>query len=292
VNRARAFVLAARPPTLLAVVSPVLVGSGLAAGDGVFRWDAFAATTAAAVALNIGVNFANDASDARRGADTPDRIGPARAVASGLLTPREMWAGVASVFAVATGCGIYLAAIAGWPILVIGAASLIAALGYTGGPWPYGYRALGEPFVFVFFGLAATVGSRFVHDRSAPLEAWLLAVPIGFLVTAILIANNIRDIGTDGRVGKRTLAVVLGRRRTRVLYAALVGGAFASLAVFASAGWVPRLCALGLLAAPLAVTPVRVVGRSTTGPQLVSALKANAMVHALTGALIALGAAL
>jgi 1,4-dihydroxy-2-naphthoate octaprenyltransferase len=292
VSRARAYLLAARPPTLLAVVSPVLVGSGLAADDGVFRWDAFAVTLIAAIAINIGVNYANDASDARRGADTPDRIGPTRAVASGLLSPAEMWTGVAFVFGIATGCGIYLSVIAGWPILAIGAASLVAAVGYTGGPWPYGYRALGEPFVFVFFGLVATVGSRYVHDRSAPLDAWLLALPVGFLVTAILVANNIRDIETDRRAGKRTLAVLLGRSRTRLLYGGLVGGAFAVLGIVTAAGWVPRLCSIGLLALPLAVIPVRTVSRHTAGPELVSALKANARIHVLTGALIALGAAL
>jgi 1,4-dihydroxy-2-naphthoate octaprenyltransferase len=292
VSRARAWVLAARPPTLLAAVGPVLVGGGLAAGDGVFRWDAFVVTLAAAVLINIGVNFANDASDARRGADTPDRIGPMRAVASGLISERRMWAGVAVVFGLAAAGGIYLTVIAGWPILVIGAASLVAALGYTGGPVPYGYRGLGELFVFVFFGLAGTVGSRFVHDRTAPLDAWLLAIPIGFLVTAILVANNVRDIDTDRAAGKHTLAVLLGRRRTRLLFAGLVFGAFGLLALFSAAGWVPRLCALGLLALPAAIRPVALVFRETSGPLLIGALKGTARVNALVGALVALGAAL
>ena len=289
---ARAWVLAARPPTLLAAVGPVLVGSGLAVHDGVFRWDAFVVTLVTAVLINVGVNFANDASDARRGADTPDRIGPVRAVASGLIPERRMWTGVAVVFGLAAAGGIYLTAIAGWPILVIGAASLVAALGYTGGPVPFGYRGLGEVFVFVFFGLAGTVGSRFVHDRSAPLDAWLLAIPIGFLVTAILVANNVRDIDTDRAAGKRTLAVILGRQGTRVLFAVLTLGAFVLLALFAAAGWVPRLCALGLLALPLAIRPVTAVFRETAGPALIAALKGTARVNALVGALVALGAAL
>ena len=167
----RAWLLAARPPTLLAAVAPVLVGSGLAVDDGVFRLDVFVVTLVTAVLLNIGVNFANDASDAARGADTPDRIGPPRAVAGGLITERAMWRGVAVVFGLAVTGGVYLTAVAGPWIVVIGVASIAAALGYTGGPVPYGYRALGEVFVFVFFGLVATVGSRFVHDSTAPADA-------------------------------------------------------------------------------------------------------------------------
>jgi 1,4-dihydroxy-2-naphthoate octaprenyltransferase len=203
-----------------------------------------------------------------------------------------MWAGVAGVFGVAVACGIYLTAVAGWVVVIIGIASLLAALGYTGGPLPYGYRALGEVFVFVFFGLVATVGSRFVHDGTAPGDAWLLAIPLGFLVTAILVANNVRDIDSDRRAGKRTLAVVLGRRRTRVLYGILVAGAFVALAAFVAVGWVPRLCALGLGAAPLAVPPVLVVARESEGPRLIGALKANGRLHFAFGALVALGAAL
>ncbi len=288
----RAYLLAARPPTLLAAVAPVLVGAGLAVDDGAFRWDAFVVTLAAAILINIGVNYANDVSDAHRGADTPDRIGPTRAVASGLLTPRQMWFGVAVAFGLAAAAGVYLTVIAGWVILVIGATSIVAALGYTGGPLPYGYRAMGEAFVFVFFGLAATVGSRYVHDQSAPAAAWLLAVPVGFFVTAILVANNIRDIDTDRAAGKRTLAVVLGRGGTRMLYAALVLGAFVLVAVYAGFGWVPGLCALGLAAAPLTVRPMRTIFRERSGPTLVTALKATARLNALFGALVALGAVL
>ncbi len=288
----RAYLLAARPPTLLAAVAPVLVGSGLAQHDGVFRWDAFVVTLITAVLINVGVNYANDASDAARGADTPDRIGPARAVASGLLTPRQMWTGVAMVFGLAIVGGIYLTFIAGWVILVIGAASLVAALGYTGGPFPYGYRALGEVFVFGFFGLVATVGSRYVHDMTAPAAAWLLAIPVGFLVTAILVANNVRDIDTDRATGKRTLAVVLGRAGTRVLFAVLMIGAPVVLAVCAATGWVPAWCALGLLITPLLPVPIRIVSRETTGPVLIGALKATARINALFGGLVALGALL
>ena len=274
-------------------MAPVLVGGGLAVDDGVFRWDVFLVTLAASVLINIGVNFANDASDASRGTDTAD---PHRPHQGGRqwpdLRPARMWAGVAVAFGLAAAAGVYLTCVAGWPILAIGAASLIAALGYTGGPFPYGYRGLGEVFVFVFFGLAATVGSRFAHDSTAPLDAWLLAIPVGMLVTAILVANNVRDIDTDGQTGKRTLAVMLGRSRTRHLYAVLVVGAFPLIGLFAIAGWTPGLTALGLVAAPLAVLPVRTVYRETAGPALIGALKGTARLHALVGALIGLGAAL
>ena len=291
-SRLRPWLLAARPPTLWAAVAPVLVGGGLAADDGVFRWDVFAVTLGAALLINIGVNFANDASDAHRGADTETRIGPTRAVASGLITARAMWAGVAVCFGMASLAGLYLTWVAGWPILAIGAVSLVAALGYTGGPIPYGYRGLGEVFVFLFFGLAATVGSRFAHDSTAPLDAWLLAIPIGMLVTAVLVANNVRDVDTDRTAGKRTLAVLLGRAATRRLYAVLVLGAFPLIAAWAFLHWAPAATAIACAALPLAISPVRTIYRETAGPALIGALKDTARLHAVVGALIGLGAAL
>ena len=291
-TRGRAWLLAARPATLLAVVAPVLVGSGLAAGAGVFRGDAFTVAMISALLLNTGVNFANDASDAGRGADTGSRIGPRRAVASGWITPRAMWAGVAAAFSLAAAGGIYLAFIAGWPVLAIGAAAILAALGYTGGPAPYGYRGWGEVAVFIFFGVAATVGSRFVHDSTAPLDAWLLAVPVGMTAAAILVANNVRDLETDRAAGKRTLAVILGRRLARALYGLLVLGGFPLIAWFSLAGWTPLGAVIAVAAAPLAAVPLRTVARETAGPALIGALKATALLHALTGALLAAGSAL
>lgn len=288
----RAWLIAARPPTLLAAVAPVLVGAGLARADGVLRWDAFAATLVAAVLINIAANFANDASDAHRGADSPDRIGPPRVVATGLLTARQVWIGTGIVVAIAAGLGIYLAAISSWVILVIGLASVAAMLTYTGGPWPYGYRGLGELSVFVFFGLVAVVGSRYVHDSTVTRQAWLLAVPVGFLVTAILVANNVRDIDTDRAVGKRTLAVRLGREATRALYATLVIGAFILVAAYAAAGLVHYGALLAMAAVPLAAQPVRTVLSDESGPALVTALKGTAMLHAAFGLLLAIGVAL
>ena len=217
------WVLAARPATLPAGVAAVVVGSALAGADGVFRWDAFLVTLFAAIAIQVGVNYANDLADAEKGADTAARIGPTRAVASGLLTAGQMKRGIAVSFGLAAMAGVYLIWLAGWVILAVGIVSIIAALGYTNGPIPYGYYGLGEVFVFVFFGLVATVGTRYVFDRTAPADAWLSGVSMGFLAAAILVANNVRDIETDRTAGKRTLAVMLGRQAARWMYAALVG---------------------------------------------------------------------
>ena len=185
----------------------------------------------------------------------------------------------------------HLAWISDWRLLVVGAAAIVATLTYTGGPWPYGYRGLGEVFVFVFFGLFAVVGSRFVHDATITGEAWLLAVPVGFLVTAILVANNVRDIDTDRTAGKRTLAVRLGRRRTRLLFAGLVFGAFVLIAAYAAFDLTPRLTLIALAALPLAVPPVRAVAKHEAGPELIAALKATARVHLVVGVLLAVGVA-
>jgi 1,4-dihydroxy-2-naphthoate octaprenyltransferase len=276
-------------------VVPVLVGGGLAWGAPgsqaarAFRWDAFVAALIGALAIQIAANFVNDIFDARKGADTEQRIGPTRVIAAGLLSERAVWGGTAVVVAVALAAGGYLIAIAGWVIAVIGIVSLVAMLGYVGGPKPYGYFGLGELFVFVFFGLVATVGARFVHDMTAPLDAWLLAFPIGFLVTAILVANNVRDIDTDRATGKNTLAVYLGRDRTRALFAALVWGSFGAVAVFGAAGWTPIWTLLALLAAPLGVPIVQTIYRETQGPPLIRALKGIARLHLLVGVLLTMG---
>jgi 1,4-dihydroxy-2-naphthoate octaprenyltransferase len=287
-----AWLVAARPATLLASVSPVLVGSGLAAGDGVFRWDAFAITLLTAVLLNVAVNFANDASDHARGADTVHRIGPPRAVASGLLSARQVWIGTAVVLALGCAGGIYLAAISGWVVIAIGAAAIVALLAYTGGPWPYGYHGLGELFVFGFFGPAAVVGSRYVHDATIPADAWLLAIPVGLLVTAILVVNNVRDLETDRAAGKRTLAVLIGRAPTRVLFAVLVLGTFAFIGGLAGLEVIDHGALIALTALPLAIGPIRAVATETAGEGLVAALKATARLHLVVGLLLAAGLAL
>lgn len=267
------------------------MGGGLAAGEGVFRWDAFGWAMLGALAIQVAANFANDASDARRGADTGDRLGPPRMVALGVITSTQMWAATWIAIAVAGVAGIALTLIAGPWVLIIGIASVVAMLGYVGGPAPYGYRGLGEVFVFVFFGLVATVGSRYVHDMTAPLAVWLLAVPIGMLVTAILVANNYRDIDTDAASGKRTLAVSMGRPRTRRLFMALVYGPYPLIVLFAVAGWTPLPTAFAGLLVPLANAPVRIVNARAEGPTLIRALKLTARLHLVTGLVLAAGAA-
>lgn len=286
-----AWVEAARPRTLPAAASPVLVGTGLAIGDGVFRVDAFIAALVGALAIQVAANFANDASDAARGADPADRVGPPRMVASGRVSARAMWTATWLAVAVAVAAGIWLIAIAGWVVAAIGVASVIAMLTYVGGPLPYGYRALGELAVFVFFGLVATVGSRYVHDMTAPLSAWILAIPMGMLAAAILVANNRRDIDTDARVGKRTLAVVLGRGGTERMYAVLTYGAFLVVAVAAIAGVTPRLTGLAAFLAPFAIGPNRTISSGAEGVALIPVLSQTARLELWTGAALGLAAA-
>lgn len=288
----RVWVQAARPATLWAAVAPVLVGSGLAANDDAFRWDASLAALVGALAIQVAANFANDVSDAARGADTAARIGPPRAVAGGLVTPRAMWTAVWLAFAFAAVAGVYLIVIAGWVVALIGVVSVLAALSYVGGPIPYGYRALGEVFVFAFFGIVATVGSRYVHDMSAPLDSWLLAIPVGMLVTAILVANNIRDLDTDQATGKRTLAVVLGRKRTAVLFSTLVLGAPALVAILAVLRLTPFPTVFTVIFLPFSHRLARTVRSEVTGPALIRALVGTARLHLAVGLTVALGAAI
>jgi 1,4-dihydroxy-2-naphthoate octaprenyltransferase len=286
-TRFQAWRIAARPHTLPAAVVPVLVGGGLAYGVSVFRWDAFVWALVGALAIQVAANFANDASDAHRGADTADRVGPPRMVALGVIDARRMWLATWIAVGIAAVAGIFLTLIAGWVVLLIGGSSVIAMLGYVGGPAPYGYRGLGEVFVFVFFGLVATVGSRYVHDQTAPLSAWLLAIPIGMLVTAILVVNNYRDIDTDRAAGERTLAVIMDRGPTRTLFAVLVYGAFVAIALFGTIGWTPLSTLFSCFLVPFAAVPVRIVYAKSDGPALIRALKSTARLHLWVGVSLA-----
>ena len=283
------WVLAARPATLWAGIAPVVVATSIAIDDGAFRFDVVIAALVVALAIQVGVNFANDRADAQRGADTEQRIGPTRAVASGLISPRAMAGGVAAAFGVSVIAGLYLAFVAGPVVLLLGAASLVAALGYTGGPYPYGYRGLGEVFVFIFFGLVATVGTRFVFDESAPASAWVAGVVMGMLASAILIANNVRDIDTDRVSGKRTLAVILGRAATRRLFVLTVAGSFVVVIIASATGTLPVGSLLMLLAIPLAVPPTIAVLGHVDGPALISALKGTARLQIVAAVLLGVG---
>ena len=202
--------MAARARTLPASVAPVLVGTSLGAVDADFRPLAFAAALLGAIAIQVGTNLSNDYSDARRGADTEDRLGPLRVTAGGLVPPRQVLVATWLSFGFAVAVGVYLVTVAGWELLLVGAASILAGVLYTGGPKPYGYEGLGELFVFAFFGLVAVTGSYFVQTEHLTWEAFALAVPVGLLAAAILMVNNVRDLETDRRAGKRTLAVRLG----------------------------------------------------------------------------------
>ncbi len=283
--------MAARPATLSAAIGPVLIGSSSAWRDGVFAFVPFLVVLFCALMIQIGVNFANDLADAQKGADTEARIGPTRAVASGIISEADMKRAIAIAFGAAAVGGIYLIWYAGWPILVIGSISIVAALGYTNGPIPYGYYGLGEAFVFVFFGLVATAGTRYVFSPSVPAAVWAGGVVMGLLAAAILEANNIRDIDTDQRAGKRTLAVVLGRTRARRLYSATVFGAFGVILVGSLVGWLPFMAMIALVVAPLTIPLVRTINTETEGPPLIEVLKGTAQVQLFAGLLLALGIA-
>lgn len=280
--------MAARPATLPAGIAPVLIGSASAWSDDIFALLPFGVVLVAVMAIQIGVNYANDLADAQRGADTQARIGPQRAVASGVITPRDMRRGVAVAFGFAGLAGIYLISYAGWPILVIGVISIAAALGYTNGPVPYGYFGLGELFVFVFFGLVATVGTRFVFGGPVPIEAWAGGIVMGLLAGAILEANNIRDIDTDTDAGKRTLAVVVGRTWARRLYAGSLIVSFAVIAFGSLIGWFPPIALIALIVAPLSMPLISTIYTETQGPPLIGVLKGTAQLQLFVALLLSL----
>lgn len=271
-SAAHIWFMAARPRTLPAAVAPVLVGTSLALGAGHFHPLAFFAALLGAIFIQVGTNLSNDYSDARRGADTEDRLGPVRVTAGGLVPPGRVLLATYVTFGLAVLCGVYLVAVAGWELIAVGAASILAGVLYTGGPRPYGYEGLGELFVFLFFGIVAVSGSYFVQVQALPWEAFACAVPVGLLASAILVVNNVRDLETDRRAGKRTLAVRLGRERTRALYTAMVAGAFVLVPLPWLLGSMTAWLLLPWLAIPLALPLVRIVRTRVDGPSLNGAL--------------------
>ena len=283
----RLWLLAARPRTLPAAIAPVLVGTALAGSEDIFRALPFVAALIGSVFIQIGTNLSNDYSDARRGADTEDRLGPVRVTAGGLMPPRQVLVGVYVAFGVAVAAGAYLIAVAGWELLLVGVASIAAGVLYTGGPRPYGYEGLGELFVFTFFGLVAVGGSYFVQTEELRWEAIALGVPVGLLAAAILVVNNIRDVDTDRRAGKRTLAVKLGRERARGLFTAMVAVAFLAPVVLVAA--LSPWLLLTLAALPLAPPLVRTVRTRTDGPALNGALATTGRLLAVFSVLLAGG---
>ena len=291
-STARIWLLAIRPATLPAAVSGVLVGLGAALGIGApFRLDTAVGCLAVALVLQITANLSNDLSDFRRGADTPDRAGPLRVAAAGLVTERQLEIAIVVTIAIAAAIGLWLTTIGGPVLLGLGALAIVAAIAYTGGPWPYGYRGLGEVFVFVFFGLVAVVGTAFLQaGQVAPLFV-AAAVPVGALTTAILVVNNLRDIATDTAAGKRTLAVILGRRATVVEYHLLLAVAFiVPVALLVAGRGLPVL--LPLLAVPLALPLERTVRTFAEPRQLNPVLKGTARLALVHGLLLAIGLAI
>jgi 1,4-dihydroxy-2-naphthoate octaprenyltransferase len=278
----------ARPRTLPAAVSPVLVGTGAAFAAAGFAWDRALLALVVALALQVGVNYANDYSDGIRGTDEA-RVGPLRLVGSGVASPRAVKRAAFTAFAVAAVAGLVLALLTTPWLLLVGAASIAAAWGYTGGSNPYGYRGLGEVFVFVFFGLVAVIGTTYVQVERLTWLAVAGGIASGAQACAILVTNNVRDIPTDRQHDKLTLAVRLGDARSRVLYQALVVVPF----LFALAAAPSRPGALlALLALPLAVAPLRLVRAGAVGRELVAVLQATGQLQLVFGALLGAGLAL
>ena len=286
---ARIWWLAVRPATLAASVAPVLAGTAVAVHEGGARPWAGIAALVIALAMQVGVNLANDYSDFVRGADAPGRIGPLRAAASGVVAPESVkWAAVAA-FGVAAVTGLVLSLATDWRLLLVGAACLLAGWLYTGGPRPYGYLGLGEVFVFVFFGLVATVGTVYVEELRVTPLAILAGCGIGFMATAILILNNLRDIETDAAAGKRTLATRIGRGPTLVLLVVVVVAAFTVPLVIMFS----RLASVTIMAMhfgiPIASVPVRTAFASRSGPTLVKALRRMAAAELAYALLMTIG---
>ena len=293
ISRVRAWILAARPATLPAAVVPVIVGAAAALSDGAkFRGIVFVMTMICALLIQIGTNFANDYSDFARGADTEARLGPVRVTQSGLIDQRSIKRGIIVAFALAVSSGAYLAYVGGWPIIAIGVLSVLSGLAYTGGPYPLGYHGLGDIFVFVFFGIVAVTGTAYLQSGRWSMLALLLSIPIGLLVTNILVVNNLRDLPTDIAAGKRTLATRIGDRATRGQYALFTVGAYAVPLVIGLTDPSRRLILLPLISLPLALRRVLVVVRGVSGRDLNPILKRTGRLLLLFGALLAVGAAL
>lgn len=288
ITRPQAWRLAARPKTLPASVAPIVVGIALAVHDGHFAWGAALGALVCALLLQIGSNFANDYFDFFKGADTHERLGPTRATAAGLLTPAAMRGGMIVVFGAAALVGLYLVWVGGWPIFWLGVASLIAALAYTGGPFPFGYYGLGDLFVFCFFGLVGVGGTYYLQAHTVTPAVLMAASAVGLLVTNILVVNNLRDIDTDRRARKHTLAVILGRQGARTEYTLLLALAYLLLIwLWLGLGWTPWVL-LPWLTLPLAVPLLRAIF-TAEGKVLNQTLAGSARLSLFFSLLLALG---
>ncbi|MEP7201537.1 MAG: 1,4-dihydroxy-2-naphthoate polyprenyltransferase [Ilumatobacteraceae bacterium] len=286
VNR---WILGARPRTLPAAVVPVAIGAGAAVGGPSPVWWRVVPALIVSLALQVGVNYSNDYSDGVRGTDDV-RVGPVRLVAGGLAPPSHVKRAAFIAFGVAAIAGLVLAIATTWWLILIGLVAMLAGWGYTGGPRPYGYLGLGEVFVFVFFGLVATVGTTYVIVESIPAHVWVAGCAAGFLACALLVVNNLRDIPTDSTSGKRTLAVRLGDSRTRWLYLGCLG-ATAVAVVLIAVVW-RAWTAIALVGFAVAISPITTIRSGAKGKQLIPVLAATARTQLVVGLLMAIGLAL
>ncbi len=288
-SRPNPWLLAARLRTLPASISPVIVGTALALREGQFAPPVFVATLTAAILLQVGANYANDVFDYLKGADRA-RQGPLRVTQSGLLTPQQMLTGTAIVFGVATLIGAYLVIVGGWPILLIGALSIVCAIAYTAGPFPLAYRGLGDLFAFVFFGVVAVMGTYFLQAGRFTLMSFAASLPNALFATAIIVVNNLRDMDTDRAAGKRTLAVRIGERATRVEYTLMLAGAYLiPPALRAGGAWEGWGWTLPLVSAPVAIMLARDLWRTPRSPALNPILARTAQLNLIFSALFAIG---
>lgn len=292
ISRGRAWLLAARPKTLPAAIAPVVVGAAAALGDRAFAPLPALAALVGALLLQIGVNLANDYFDFGRGIDAPDRKGPLRMTQAGMIPPQQVRLGMVATFAAAALVGVYLVVHAGTPILVVGIASILSALAYSGGPWPLASHGVADIFVFVFFGPVAVCGTYFVQVGSVSTAAATASIAPGLLITAILVVNNLRDIETDARAGKRTLAVRLGVRGSLIEYVLLLGIPFLVPPGFLATGVRGPLILLPLLSLPLVAPLVRSLAtRHQDGPAMNAALADTARLSLVFSLLFAVGLA-
>jgi 1,4-dihydroxy-2-naphthoate octaprenyltransferase len=285
---AREWLAGTRPRTLPAAVVPVLIGSGVALGYDEFSWWRALLALVVALALQVGVNFANDYSDGVRGSDER-RVGPVRLVAAGLAPPRHVLYAAFGCFFAAGVAGLALAAVTSWWLVAVGAACIAAAWFYTGGPRPYGYHGLGEVFVFACFGVVAVAGTAYVQMKTLSWLGLAASVPAGLLACALLMVNNLRDIGSDVLAGKRTLAVMLGDARSRVAYVLTLLVPFGVAALLA---FVRPLTLLTALALPLARMPARSVRAGASGPALIRALGQTGRLQLAFGIAFTIGLAI
>ena len=282
------WLLASRPKTLTAAAVPVMVGSALAHAQGLFSWPAALAALLVAFFIQIGTNFANDLFDFQKGADDADRLGPLRVTSAGLVTPRQIGVACAISFALAFACGLYLVWLTSWPLLVVGIVSILSGLAYTGGPFPLAYNALGDVFVFLFFGIVATVGTYYVQAHALHPMAFWYAVPVGALSTAILIVNNLRDIHTDKKHRKTTTAVLLGESGARLFYLSMILLAYAAPVLAVVFKGASPLVLLSLLTVPLALFVLRNVW-TKAGGELNAVLAQTSILLLSTNLLLSLG---